>query len=453
MSGQTKFFPTVNNPAKYERMSSVLDVKNTTLQGTLRNLLNDYYSKNVLKGVNGFHGTVLRKELSFNNFDYSPKNYTDLALGLAPVRYKVWIDGPLCQIYGSKRPSDDTPAGKTLINCLPDCTLSPQSFTDPIAGVEVGDQVWVTFDNTETYSNPVIAYKITQTPDGFGAYGSNIATSPSNAFDGVQFVPGTAEDEGTNPVLTDQEKALNYIIVDYPITFTGFPGIPASADVQAPNGTHNEAAYLATREGYNWRQCFSWTKKKMRLLGQGDHKLTARAAESCLALLKYYEETNQNSLNKKILLTSSYRLIETQVKLVRERFEFNPTKKILELNSDGLKQGYAGNPFKMRANSTGSHVKGQAIDIWMGNTMINGKVVDSRTLTHKQKFGTEVFKWMNENARRFNFFPTAVYIKSTPEAWHWEYIEPSRQSQVNQSLFGVDAIRNYALRSAGNPEK
>lgn len=449
MSGQTKFFPSVNNPARYDRIGQVLDIKNTTLQGTLRNLLNDYYSKNVLKGVNGFHGTVLRKELSFNNFDYSPKNYTDLALGLAPVRYKVWIDGALCQIYGTKRPSDDEPAGRTLINCLPDCTLSPQSFTDPIAGVEVGDQVWVTFDNTETYSNPVIAYKITQTPDGFGAYGGNIAITPSSAFDGVQFVPGSSEDEGVNPTLTEQEKALNYVIVDYPLNFIGFPNIPASANVPAPANCHNEAVYLALSPNYNWRQCFSWTKKKMRIV-QGQHKLTARAAESCLALLKYYEETNKNSLNKKILLSSSYRLIETQITLLKERFTWNTEKKILELNSAGLKSGYAGNCFSKNAMSGGSHVKGQAIDIWMGNTMRNGAIVNSNTLTHKQKFGTEIFKWMNENARKFNFYPTAAYISSTPESWHWEYVEPGRQVKEK---FSVDTIRNYALKTAIDAEK
>ena len=465
--------PILPDFSAFDSLKAPLDLQNTSLKSSLRKILVETYSKNVLKGINRVAGRVLRVESDPSKFDYQIRNFSDNITSI-PIRFKVWPESPINSIFSSNYTYvKDEGNGRIIVDSLPDACLSIDSLNAGIPAVN--DSVWITFENAENFTGLTIK---PMNSVGSGADENNNAggfKTPKVLFDTPPQPPPPPAPEvkpGEKLVLTPEELAQDYKIIDYPEKFLGYSAIikflkdsnntvekekienllKLQEKSKRRSGTiHAIDYYTITHPNQLWKKAFQYTQKKAKLIQTWDgnfkdnedtkkqnlilNKVMAiNAADQYKKMLQKYENDNKKGeispLMKKLWATSVYRTLETQVGMIKERFEQDPDNQALyrlKINPDSLtkpKSVYAfAAPFMRGLSGTG-HISGNAIDIYIGYKQVGKRYVSQDHVSFAEVFTFPVFKWLNDNARDFGFYPTAASgdLNQSPEAWHWEFL-------------------------------
>ncbi len=459
----------------------ILDVKNTDVKASLKKLFNDMYTKNILSNVRKIPGRVLRVENDPARFDWNLRNLSDDALGIPKIRYKVWPDSPLSSVYApSNKMPLDVEDGRFIVDLLPDCAAETDFINNGI--IQVGDPVWITFDEGDYFTNPVIKKMSPNEANGFGE-GMDIKSlvyNPSRQFaNPPPFVVKSKEDTGDKLTLTKEEIDKDIKIFDIPLKFKGLQElaeklkIPFStkADIkkQASNGLIiSELNWKACHE-QNYKRFFEYTKRKMKLVpfkDEGTYKnpadakahaikyefyLSLPAHEAYIAMLEQFEKEFKNDkLNKTLTPYSVWRSQETQLNFIRGggkysgRYKWDPEAKVARLIP-----GQAAAPDIFRPIDLSAHGQGRSIDLGMGYLSRRGKTVHADKLDFAGMFASPIFQWLNENARKYSFYPTATgyAVDKSPEAWHWSFLpNPSDDAKQKYSYEKIQARAALAVQ-------
>ncbi len=185
-------FKTVDIPTfeADQKVGPVLDTQNTTLENVLRLLIKDKYTPNILDGVSGYQGIVLRVINEKQKFEYSNRTEISTRGGVVVPKYKVWVPGPVFSIFRKPLTFDENPDDRLLIDLLPDFSAANTINR----GLNVGEAVWVTFGNQSNFKDPVIEYAIIDVPNGTATPPPVAAAgTPSGAFPPNQPPPTPSE--------------------------------------------------------------------------------------------------------------------------------------------------------------------------------------------------------------------------------------------------------------------
>ena len=187
MSDVLKDLPVISNNNN-DKIGPVLDAQNTSLDNVLRLLIKDKYTKDTFKGITGFQGIVLRTVVDPTSFDYVQRTEVikkENNNTVNPVKYKVWIPGPLYSIFVQPQTFDESPQDKALIDILPDFSTS-NTLIDTLAP---GDIVWVSFGNIDSFKDPVIQYSFSAIKNNSAGGTPNAAPRASEVFKSGPFPP------------------------------------------------------------------------------------------------------------------------------------------------------------------------------------------------------------------------------------------------------------------------
>lgn len=174
--------PTGVNPTTVDRSKPYIDVKTTTVNGVLKQIITDYFLPNTVGGVNGFYGNVLQVIEEPSRFENGS--------GFSLLTSAGWLQRTLGQVFSSgqmekryKVRVPDIDYNKSnpfsvsdkkinacneqqknrLLEFYNEFTLSPDANTSPV----VGDIVFVTYGNLETRRDGVILYRVGPVPTGY----------------------------------------------------------------------------------------------------------------------------------------------------------------------------------------------------------------------------------------------------------------------------------------------
>lgn len=168
--------PIIDNSST-EIVGPVLDSQTTSLENVLRLLIKDKYTKDTLSGVTGFQGVVLRAITDPRLLEYSNRTEARSTTNVVPIRYKVWVLGPIFSIFRQPKDFNDYLA----MEGLPDFSPSRELANRQLAA---GELVWVTFGNNNNFKDPTIEYSFSDGPTATVSQGATPAgvTSPSDNF-------------------------------------------------------------------------------------------------------------------------------------------------------------------------------------------------------------------------------------------------------------------------------
>lgn len=173
-----KNLPSGLDPVSLDRAKPLLDLKNTTVRGALREIISHHYSYNAFEGVNGFYGRIIQK------ID-DPKLFEN-GSGFSILAASEWVSETFGKLFGETQkearykvriPSLDydkldpfdpdlklNEAGKNkILQFYDEFTLSQEALKEPPT---IGDIVFVTYGNLENRKDGKILYKVGPvTPD------------------------------------------------------------------------------------------------------------------------------------------------------------------------------------------------------------------------------------------------------------------------------------------------
>lgn len=180
--------PDGTNPTTIDRSRPFIDVKTTTVNGVLKQIVTDYYLPNIVDGVSGFYGNVIQVLEDPNTFENgSALSLLNSATWLQKTLGQTFSSGQMEKRYKVRVPDIDynksnpysvedkkinslTEQQKNnLLEFYNEYTLSPESSLTPV----LGDVVFVTYGNLETRRDGVIKYRVGPVPTGY-----DIANSP-----------------------------------------------------------------------------------------------------------------------------------------------------------------------------------------------------------------------------------------------------------------------------------
>lgn len=143
-----------------------IDLHGANAQQLLRHLIIQSATRNVVKNTSRYQGEILevirdKRRFSYNQFT-ELEGYTNSRVN---IRYKVWVENPMSMLFGASIPSGNSQNSRKIRNILPDFICN-ESLTD----LNVGDKVWVGFNNTDDiYSGYIM--------DRFSAVSNQLAGS------------------------------------------------------------------------------------------------------------------------------------------------------------------------------------------------------------------------------------------------------------------------------------
>lgn len=176
------------NPLTVDRSKPFIDIKTTTVDGVVREIITDYYLPNIVDGVNGFYGSVIEVIDDPSKFEngsgfslLTSAKWLTAALGqiFSPgqmeKRYKVRVPNLNSNLTNPYSTIDKKIAGldqarkdKILLH-YNEFTLSPTVNQTPV----LGDIVFVTYGNLQTRTDGVIMYRVGPVPTA-----ADLANSP-----------------------------------------------------------------------------------------------------------------------------------------------------------------------------------------------------------------------------------------------------------------------------------
>jgi predicted chitinase len=194
----------VNSVSKY-----VLDIKNTSVESTLRLMMTEFYKNDTLKNVKDFQGEIVRVVYDKKEFNFSPFNFINNVTNTNTLRYKVWIPD-IGNILINKTPSDNNPQESIVIDLLPDFVVTDSSLTN----LAVKDIVTVYFLDSVNFKNGIIKAKANKTSTGEAGSNnnSNIPSKPSKAFPTPVPVSINIPTGKPEAISNDRKKQAHFVV-------------------------------------------------------------------------------------------------------------------------------------------------------------------------------------------------------------------------------------------------
>jgi hypothetical protein len=175
-------FPAGVNALTLNRSKPFIDVKTTTVNGVMKQIVTDYFLPNTVDGVNGFYGSVIQVVDDPTKFEngsghalLNAASWLKKTLGQAfssgqmDRRYKVRIpDLDYCKpnpfsLQDKSIASLAETQKNILFDLFDEFTVSPDVLQQPV----LGDTVFVTFRNLQTRRDGVILHRVGPVPTGF----------------------------------------------------------------------------------------------------------------------------------------------------------------------------------------------------------------------------------------------------------------------------------------------
>jgi hypothetical protein len=225
--------------------SSTLDVQNTSIGQSLKNILRDKYTPDVLKGVNFLRGQILRVEKPQKIGTKMAGGFLSQIFGNPDIlvrSYKIRIPEihsllPVPKTYGLSEVPDYLNKSENkleLISFLQDQTIIDLYPTflefnpdDPLnEGIVAGDMVWCLFMNTNTFEEPYMFKKVITTaiaPPLPPSYTEPLQSQPPQA-NPFAVPPDSTKDISKEPIGYNDKYLLDYsAIIDFMASTKGWP--------------------------------------------------------------------------------------------------------------------------------------------------------------------------------------------------------------------------------------
>jgi hypothetical protein len=170
------------NALSNNKPSPHIDVKQSTVNGALKRIINDFYTDDIFDGVTGFYGQVLRVNQNPNdNNNIFLKSFYSL-VGIKPASYKVRV----FDVDIAKPPPktfDENEIDKAIINFHSDAGFENQGSEV----LSVGDFVFVTYGNLVTKTDIKILRKLANVASGEStAPAASGSTAPAKSPESTQ---------------------------------------------------------------------------------------------------------------------------------------------------------------------------------------------------------------------------------------------------------------------------
>lgn len=186
------------------------DLKTTTVDATVKEIIESYLSKDIIEGIIEFPGQILRVEERRSNFQRSyldnlgPEINRDF-----PRRYKVKVI-LIDDLKRTPEKFDETPEDKSRIDQYNDFLYIPSSFGNA-EPMNVGDFVMVTYANLKAKTDGRILYKISGASHARGSVGRPEMRkapnpNPRKAFEQKTNKPENQETELDLPIPETETK-------------------------------------------------------------------------------------------------------------------------------------------------------------------------------------------------------------------------------------------------------
>ena len=175
-------FPAGVNALTLNRSKPFIDIKTTTVNGVMKQIVTDFFLPNTVDGVNGFYGSIIQVVDDPTKFEngsghslLNAASWLKKSLGQAfstgqmDRRYKVRIpDLDYCKPNPfSLQDKSIASLAKTqkgiLFDLYDEFTVSPDVLQQPV----LGDTVFITFRNLQTRRDGVILHRVGPVPTGF----------------------------------------------------------------------------------------------------------------------------------------------------------------------------------------------------------------------------------------------------------------------------------------------
>lgn len=352
----------VYNDFEEDSLTIPLDAQNTTIGGALRLMIKDKYTpKEPLDKLQ--QGMVVKEITNPNDFEYTQKNEleTQNREDLVPIRYKVYLMSTTGQLFPEPEDFDDA-----TISSLDDFSVSPKFE----GALSVGMIVFV--DAKKRIIEFAAQQNINESASEKETKG---AKKPSETY--------------KNPM--QQNKG--------PINLDKIPQDFIEAEAYSTVRVNGEKKLK--KEKIRLKPIVSYDSQRMRA------DAADKFNELCRAAAKD---------DVKIVGTSGFRDMQTQIKLYNDRYVHPYPRKPSEntLSPNGKRIGVAAYP------GYSNHQGGIAVDIDIGPH-----------LAEKNRYAGDMgkdpaFVWMTKNAEKFGFDNREG--KSVNEPWHWVYNRPPPES-------------------------